>query len=71
MWLKVTYLILFFGMSVIGFKIIKDSNFEKGFKKGKTSSIIIASILLSFIIGFFSAEMITKVLEVIITLIKN
>ena len=71
MWLNITYLIVFFGMSVIGFKIIKDSNLETCFKKGKTSSIIIGSILLSFIFGFLSAEFFTKVLEIIITLIKN
>ena len=71
MWLNITYLIVFFGMSVVSFKIINDSNFEKAFKKGKTPSIIIASILLSLILGYLSAELLTSVLSVILQLIKK
>ena len=52
--LTVIHLFLFLVSFLLTFKFIKDSNFEKLFKQGKTRTILVASIVVSLIaiVGF-------------------
>lgn len=68
---NIAYLIIFFGGFLIFFVLIKDSEFPRLFKQGKTTSIIIASILVSLILAFLLASMATKLIDVIKALINN
>ena len=68
---NIAYLIIFFGGFLIFFVLIKDSEFPRLFKQGKTTSIIIASILVSLILAFLLASMATRLIDVIKALINN
>ena len=68
---NIIFLISFLGGFLIFFKLIKDSEFPRLFKQGKTTSIIIASILSSLILAFLFATMLVRVVDVIKTLINN
>lgn len=70
MYLEVAYLVLFLLSFLIFFKLVKDSNFSKIFKAGKTNSIIVASVLVSIIGSFLFTSAIIKFIEVIIILVK-
>ncbi len=67
--LNVIYLILLCAGFLLTFKFIADSNFDKLFKKGKTRTILVASIALSLIGGYLLATAIFKVFELIIILL--
>lgn len=70
LFLSITYLIVFLSGFLLFFKLIKDSNFPKIFKNGKTNSIIVASILISLILGYLLASMVVKFLEVILIIVR-
>ena len=69
LFLTITYLIIFLSGFLLFFKLIKDSNFPKIFKQGKTNSIIVASVLISLILAYLLAMLVVKFMEVIIVLI--
>ncbi len=68
--LNIIYFILLCACFIISFKFIADSNFEKIFKKGKTRTILVASISLSLICGYLLATSIFKIIELIIIIIQ-
>ena len=66
----VIHLILFLVSFLLTFKFIKDSNFEKLFKQGKTETILVSSIVVSIIGGYLLSESLMKFYQLIITIIK-
>ena len=61
----IAYLILFLGSFLAFMLLIKDSEFPKLFKQGKTTSIIICSILVSLILAFLLSSSLMKLVDVI------
>lgn len=68
--LNIIYFILLCAGFIISFKFIADSNFEKVFKKGKTRTILVASIALALISGYLLGTAVFKIIELIIIIIQ-
>ena len=67
--LTVIHLFLFLVSFLLTFKFIKDSNFEKLFKKGRISEIRASYVLVSFILGSVFSFFIVKLVETVSSLI--
>lgn len=68
--LTIIHFILFWVSFLLIFKFIKDSNFEKLFKQGKTRTILVASIVVSLIGGYLLSEGIVTIIELILLIIQ-
>ena len=68
--LNIIYFILLCACTLLIFKFITDSNFEKLFKKGKTRTIFVASIAASLMGGYLLSTAIFKIIELIIVIIQ-
>lgn len=68
---NIAFLIIFLGSFLIFFLLIKESEFPRLFKQGKTTAIIVASILVSLILAFLLASMATRLIDVIKAIING
>lgn len=68
--LTVIHLFLFLVSFLLTFKFIKDSNFEKLFKQGKTRTILVASIVVSLIGGYLLSNAVITVVQLILDIVK-
>ena len=68
--LTVIHLFLFLVSFLLTFKFIKDSNFEKLFKQGKTRTILVASIVVSLIGGYLLSNAVITVFQLILDIVK-
>ena len=68
--ITIIHFILFWVGFLLIFKFIKDSNFDKIFKQGKTRTILVASIVVSLIGGYLLSTSIITMLELILQIIQ-
>lgn len=68
--LNIIYLILLLASFLLTFKFVVDSNFEKLFKKGKTRTILVASIFVSLVGGYLISTSIYKIIELFLVILK-
>ena len=68
--LTVIHLFLFLVSFLLTFKFIKDSNFEKLFKQGKTRTILVSSIVVSLIGGYLLSNAVITVVQLILDIVK-
>ena len=67
--LNVVFIIIFLGMVIVSSIVMLDTNFEKIFKKGRTSEIRASYVLVSFILGSVFSFFVVKLVETVTSLI--